>query len=121
MADQRMSLLEIQEKVMTQAAKDENFRREMLTDPKGTFAKYSGQQLPDELEIKVHEDTKDILHLVLPPDLSGMELSDEDLEKVAGGELVVTGAVIAFGVAAVGAATTGSVIANDQTRARAGW
>ena len=115
---EKMTLADVQERIMVQAAKDESFRNEMLADPKTAFEKYSGQKLPGDVQIAVHENTDKLINFALPPDLSNLELSDEDLEKVAGGEFFVTAAVVG---ATAGIIVGGATISNDQTRARAGW
>jgi hypothetical protein len=113
-----LNVKELQELIAVQAMKDDSFRSELVANPNGTFEKYSGQALPEGVKIQVHENSSNVTHFVLPPKLDQGELSDDDLEKVAGGEFVV-GAAIIGGVAATVAA--GASIANDQTRSRGGW
>lgn len=116
-----MTYREMSDAISVQAMKDEGFRDELLADPKGTFEKYSGQAMPENVEVYVHENSETATHFVLPPRISENELSDEDLEKVAGGEFFIGMAVVtAIGIG-VGAAGTAATIANDQTRARHGW
>jgi hypothetical protein len=112
-----MTLKEMEGAISAQAMKDESFRQEFLSNPKGAIEKYSGQALPADLKVQAHENSEKELHFVLPPKVSS-ELSDEDLEKVAGGEFVVGAAII---TAVSGIVTAGASIANDQTRSRAGW
>ena len=113
-----LTVKEIQDLIAVQAMKDEAFRSELVSDPKATFEKYSGQALPAEAEIHVHENSKTVTHFVLPPKIDQGELSDDDLEKVAGGEFGVGAAVIGGAATLIAA---GSYIANDQTRSRGGW
>ena len=63
------------------------------------------------------------MHLSIPPSPANLnELSDSDLERVAGGTDAITTAIIAIiTAAATTIITAGASIANDQTRARAGW
>jgi len=112
-----MTLKEVEGAIAAQAMKDEAFRQEFLSNPKGSIEKYSGQSLPADLKIVAHENSEKELHFVLPPKISS-ELSDEDLEKVAGGEFFVAAAII---TAVSGLVSAGASIANDQTRSRAGW
>lgn len=119
-----MGWKDIEHAIATQAIKDESFRDELLKDAKGTVEKYTEQTFPEDVTVTAHMASPKNLHLVLweAPEADSAELSDEDLEQVAGGEFFVTAAVIgasaALGAAALG---TGMTIANDQTRARHGW
>ena len=98
--------------------KDPAFKQEFLTNPKGTIEKYSGQPLPASFKIVVHEEDATTMHMSLPQPPSNLgELSEDDLERVAGGT-DITVAIIGAVAATVAA---GAVIANDQTRSRAGW
>jgi hypothetical protein len=100
--------------------KDPEFKREFTTNHKGTIEKYSGQKLPADVKILVHEEDAKTMHLTIPappPNLS--ELSDDELEKVAGGtDVAITAAIITVISGLVAASIS---VANDQTRARAGW
>ena len=64
------------------AADDLAFREQLVSDPKGAIQQVFGIQVPDDVEIRVHENDMHTLHLVLPP---GPNLDEEQLEKVAGG------------------------------------
>lgn len=107
---------ELSEAITVQALKDPNFRKELVADPAATFEKYSGQ--PAGGKVFVHENSANEIHFVLPPAVTQGELSDEDLEKVAGGEFFIGVAVVG---AIVGGAGIAAGIANDQTKARHGW
>ena len=93
--------------IIERAWKHPEFRREFVSDPKGTIEKYSGQKLPENMKIQVHEEDANTMHMTIPmapPNLS--ELSDADLERVAGGTDVVSLAVtigISVSMSAVGA------------------
>jgi hypothetical protein len=114
-----MTIKELESLIVSRSIKDESFRKEFLANPKGTIEKYSGQALPGDLRVQAHANSPNTLHFVIP-DVAAMqgELTDEDLEKVAGGEFFVTVAVVGAITAAV---SGGAAIANDQTRARHGW
>jgi hypothetical protein len=67
---------------------DENFKREFLADPLATLkAERADLELPADACLKVVQDTEHIIHFVLPA--RPTELSDEQLESVAGGEDIV--------------------------------
>ena len=61
---------------------DEGFKRKLLADPAATL-KAAGAELPAGLSIKAVENTDKVFHLVIPA--KPTELSEEDLDKVAGG------------------------------------
>jgi hypothetical protein len=113
-----LNVKELQELIAVQAMKDDSFRAELIADATGTFEKYSGQALPEGVRVEVHENSSNVTHFVLPPKLDEGELSDDDLEKVAGGEFVVGAAIIGAVATTVAA---GAYVANDQTRSRGGW
>ena len=102
------------------AWKDEAFRDEFIANPKGTIEKYSGQKLPDELKfVALAEDDKTIYFVIPAKPANTDELSDEDLEKVAGGIDIFTASIIA--IAAISAACGGVAGANWGTRTNHGW
>jgi hypothetical protein len=118
-----MSFPELQQAIAERTIKDPSFRDEFVGNPKATLEKYSGQKLPAEAKVYVHLQGPKDVHFVIPDrkaiesEMKG-ELTDSDLEKVAGGEFFIGVAVVGAIAAAVG---TGATIANDQTRARHGW
>ena len=61
---------------------DEGFKQKLLTDPAATL-KAEGVALPAGLTVKVVENTDKVFHLVIPA--KPTDLSDDDLDKVAGG------------------------------------
>ena len=67
---------------------DEGFKRKLLADPAATL-KAEGVELPAGLSIKALENTDKVFHLVIPA--KPTDLSDEDLDKVAGGRDAGTG------------------------------
>lgn len=74
-------------KVIKLALADEAFKTNLLSDPKSAIAEATNMTLPMSLEIRVYEDTPTVKHLVLPVNPANSELSDADLELVAGGKL----------------------------------
>lgn len=76
---------EFHNELIVKALKDENFRKELLADPKTVVEKEMGKlkegtKLPASLEIKVIEQPANVLYLVLPA-MSDDKLSDDQLES----------------------------------------
>ena len=110
-----MNLREIESLIVQRAWKDDTFRMEFLGDPKATIEKYSGEKLPAELKVVALAEDDKTIHFVIPPKPAHAdELSDEDLEKVAGGVDVLTGVVVAtiVTVAVIGIAAEGTMKEN---------
>ncbi len=83
---------EMESLIVQRAWKDDAFRDEFIADPKATIEKYSGQKLPAEVTILAHPEDDKTIHFVIPPKPANAdELSDEDLEKVAGGIDIIVG------------------------------
>lgn len=76
---------EIYVKVQKKAMIDANFRKSLLTEPNKAIASITGQQLPDGFKIKVIENDPAYNATFVIPDMIKDELSDEELNQVAGG------------------------------------
>jgi hypothetical protein len=74
-------------KVIERAAKDKAFRKELMTNPAAAVAAATGWQIPDGVNVKVIEESEDTFYLIIPhvEMVDTDELSDEQLEHVAGG------------------------------------
>ncbi len=55
----------IYDRILEKAENDENFRKKVLSDAK-TALKEIGIDFPDDVNVKVYENKKDELHMVLP-------------------------------------------------------
>ena len=64
---------------------DDVFKQKLMSDPKSVL-KEQGIEVPPGLEIKTVENTAKVFHIVIPAKPTKNELSDEDLDKVAGGD-----------------------------------
>ena len=75
--------------IVQRSLQDEDFRQRVLDDPKGTLEQELGSGLPEGFEVRVVEESADTIYLVLPSASAlgdqGGELSDQELEAVAGG------------------------------------
>ena len=69
------------------AIKDSNYRAALLKNPKKLLGMQMGMDLPENLEVRIVQDTPNLIHIPAPHVIeAGAELSDADLEKVAGGK-----------------------------------
>ena len=88
--------------------KDAELASRLRENPKATLGKMSGKKLPDRVKVVIHENRSDHLHVAIPTEqyvqqfakareamsTGGDTLTDEQLEKIAGGEIII--AVIAL-------------------------
>lgn len=75
-------------KVIARAWVDEEFRKKLLAEPATVLAE-NGVEIPEGVTVKVVERKENEVLLPLPYRPTS-ELSDEDLEKVAGGKIQVS-------------------------------
>ena len=70
--------------LIAKAWTDEEFKARLLADPKAAM-KEVGMDVPEGMEVEVVESTQEKAYLVIPAKPGPGELSDEDLDNVAGG------------------------------------
>lgn len=79
---------ELLDKIAEQAQSNPDYYNELMKDPRALMERQLGTAIPQDVNIKVIEETPDTYYVVLPyAPKEGAELSDADLEKVAGGML----------------------------------
>jgi hypothetical protein len=93
MSAQGLTRNELETAVIKKALSDPSFKQRLLQNPKQVFqeelnAVHKGVQLPKDLNVRVLDESENTMYLVIPRAPGGVkagELSDEELEAVAGG------------------------------------
>jgi len=104
-------VMEIQMQLTAKAWQDESFKQRLLHDAKATMVQELGVTLPEVLDIQFFVEDDHHQYVVLPPGVAGKELSDEELETVAGGEVIAVTVVtaVSLGSAVVGGAVSATL------------
>ena len=78
---------DMEDQIIAKAWADEAFMEELRTDPRAAISAELGADLPENLTIIVHEESRSepTWHLVVPPAPRADELDDDELDAVAGG------------------------------------
>lgn len=74
---------EINDQIAQAIANDPALRERLLSDPRAVLAEIAGIDIPDFVNVTVHEETLTDIHLVIGASMQ--EISEEDLELVSGG------------------------------------
>src|SRR5580692_9091081 len=105
-----LSRHDLEAKIVKHGWADDKFRKEFLIDPAATFVKYLKVPKESLPKIVVHEETLGSWHIVLPPKpADSNELSEAELEKVAGG---TTPTLVATVVASVVGTVATSIVSS---------
>jgi len=75
------------EKILARASVDREFRKGLLVDPRKTILEGLGVRIPPDFRVKFIDRDQDVDALIVLPDFEQPdgELSDRDLDSVAGG------------------------------------
>ena len=82
---QKMTRGEVQDLLAKFATDNPRYREALVNDPKSVIERQLGTSLGN-VQVKAIVETADIVYVVVPHVASEGELSDADLEKVAGGK-----------------------------------
>ena len=74
---------EAERRIRERAVSDSEFRTQLTEDPKAALEAEFGIPVPSEVTIHVHQESMTELHLVVPS--ARDQLSDEELDMIAGG------------------------------------
>ena len=74
---------EMRARIVQKKDEDDEFRSQLISDPRGAIEKELDVTIPDGLKIEVHEDSIETAHLILPPK---PKLDETQLSQIAGGK-----------------------------------
>lgn len=95
-----LTTLELNQLIAKRAGENDEFRLALLNDPKAAIQKEFEVVFPEDTKIDVHVESSKVLHLIIPAG-NVDELSDDQLEDVAGGVMAHPGSgsiICAYGV-----------------------
>ena len=84
-------------RVVERAWSDPAFRRRLLADPAAVLAEH-GVGVPEGIEVKGVEQAGNVRYFVLPPAPRTRELTEEELEHVSGGLVVIAIIAVLIGL-----------------------
>ena len=109
---------QVEAALITKCWRDADFRQKVVSDPKGMLEQHIGQKLPPQVKIFIHQEDINTVHFSIPPAPADLtELSDAELESVAGGTDVFT----TLAVCLTAAWTVAGTIASGVVTAKQGW
>lgn len=76
---------EVDAAVRERLARDPEFRTQLLADPRGALSSLVEFSIPGSVTVEVHQESLAHVHLVIPAGDGDGEISDDELEMVAGG------------------------------------
>ncbi len=73
------------QEILSRSATDRGFRHKLLTDPRGAFSEATGREIPEPFNVRFIENKAGATVVLPDPIDPEVEMSDQDLEAVAGG------------------------------------
>lgn len=117
METQTVTRRDVETALIEKCWKDPTFKKQVISDPKGMIERHTGQKLPPQVKVFIYEEDANTLHFSIPAAPANLaELSDEELETVAGGTDVLVTVAVTSSVFAV--ATT--LVSMAETK-KNGW
>jgi hypothetical protein len=123
-AESRLSRHDLEAKIVKRCWEDEAFRKEFTADPTGAFTKYLEIPAASLPKIVIHEESAGSWHILLPHrPQNADELSEQDLETIAGGETpyFAQGAKYSAAITGAASAVTMGVTAGLSATLQKGW
>jgi hypothetical protein len=122
MTEQGMTRHDLEAKIVKRSWENEGFRKEFTGDPAGTAAKYLNVPADKLPKIVVHEEPAGSWYIVLPSKPANIgELSERDLESVAGGGITEFTLQISVGAVVASAAGGGTAYVSAKFGDKLGW
>jgi hypothetical protein len=119
MAAQVFTRHDLEAQIVRRCREDEGFRMELTSNPSAAFTKYLNIPAVDLPRISVHEEAAGSWHMVLPARPGNLgALSEQELEKVAGGGVIPFREEIQIGPIM---ATVGSLAVSFAATVDVGW
>ena len=89
---------DIESNIIVKAWKNESYKQELLANPKTIFQQEFGVNFPEELTVQVKEESPTCFYFVLPisPPIKDSEISEEELNSIAGGRKIKFGQSFVF-------------------------
>src|ERR1043166_6865141 len=103
---QKMTRGEVQDLLAKFAIENPKYREALIKDPKSIIERQLGSSLGSSVKVKAVVETADTVYVVVPHVAGEGELSDADLEKVAGGKQDISASCTAVGLMASGNTVT---------------
>jgi hypothetical protein len=102
---QKMTRGEVQDLLAKFAVENPKYRQALMTDPKSVIEKQLNTSL-GTTKVKALAETADTVYVIVPHVATEGELSDADLEKVAGGKQDINASCTAIGALSAGNTVT---------------
>lgn len=108
-------------KIAAMSLENPEFRERITSNPKLVLqlvAEELGGSLPDDVNVVIHEETPETLHIVIPAKASSKELTNDELDSVSGGFATVLFGATLFGLFKGAQAASGAVAKNSSAQER---